>query len=131
MACCAFFRFPEFQAGNDILRQRSGQIGLRHRQTWVKLRGFLEVTDRLFVAGALVCFHSLVQLVTGLQAVAPAHGKHHAGQSNRERRNSCGSIHVLILLLQACLSIARLGIIALAAGGSSETRMAKLYSCCP
>ena len=27
--------------------------------------------------------------------------KHHAGKGHRERRNTCGSIHVRILLLQA------------------------------
>jgi hypothetical protein len=54
----------------------------------------------------LVRLDSLVQLVAGLEAVAPADGKRHAGQSNREHRKTCGSIHVLILLLQ----VAALGV---------------------
>jgi hypothetical protein len=40
-------------------------------------------------------------LIAGGEAVAPAHGKHHAGQGHCQHRSTCGSIHVLILLLQA------------------------------
>ena len=89
----------------------------------IKLRGLLEVTDRLFIVGALVSFHSLVQLVAGLKLVAPAHGKHHAGKGNRERRNTCGSIHVRILLLQASAYRLRAwNLLQLAAGGSNRNQ---------
>jgi hypothetical protein len=89
------------ESGHYILSQRGGQIGLGHGQARVELRGPLEVPDGFFIPGALVGIHSLVQLVAGCELAAPAHGKHHAGQGHRERRNTCGSIHVLILLLQA------------------------------
>ena len=115
------------QAGNHVLGQRGGQIALGHRQARIELRGLLEVSDRLFVPGALVGIHSLVQLVTGCEAVAPAHGKHHAGQGNRERRNTCGSIHVRILLLQVVPIGRAPGIfMQLAAGGSIRNQDEKI-----
>jgi hypothetical protein len=133
MACCAVCQvLRRIQSGHHVLGQRGGQIALRHGQARIEFRGLLEVSDRLFIPGALVSIHSLVQLVAGFKLVAPAHGNHHAGQGNRERRNTCGSIHVRILLLQVVPIDCAPGIsCGWPRAGGTETRMKKLYSCFP
>ena len=96
------------QARDDILRESRGEEGFGRRQLRVEIFSILKVSDGLFVLSGLEGFDSLIELVAGFQFVAAGKRNHHGHQNSRKHRQTCDSIHILILLLRVVARFSRL-----------------------
>ena len=70
-----------------LLSISGGQIKPGIQLAGVVIDGLLEVRDRLFVLGAFISLHALVELVASLELAAAQACKHHQSHS-RQRQHS-------------------------------------------
>jgi hypothetical protein len=83
------------------LRVCGGQISARHGQGGIVVDGLLEVVDGFFVASALVRLNPLIQLIAGLEFLAPGRRNQQREGCGGYHRKACNSVHSVSVLLRA------------------------------